>query len=98
MENLVILKESELREILQPLFDEIHFLRDEFKAYREREEKLKTFSIHEAEKMIGFHYQTIRNMVTKGILKAVYPDSTSTRYRITSESIRNYLEQKSTKK
>lgn len=94
MEDLIILKESELREILKPLSDEIHSLREEFKAYREREAKMKTFSIHETEKLIGFHYQTIRRMVMNGILKAVYPDTTSTRYRITSESITNYLEEK----
>lgn len=94
MEDLVIVKASDVTEALQQLFSELKELRKEIEDLRSNENDLKAYTAIEAAKLIGFHPKTVRKMVRKKILMAVHAASGKGQYRITAASIREYLERK----
>jgi len=97
MEGLVIVKTSDMEVAFQKLFDEVNALRKEVADLRNTEQELKAYTAEETAKLIGFHPKTIRKMVRKKLLAAVYAVSGKGTYRITWKSIKEYLENKNKK-
>lgn len=97
MEGLVIVKSSDMEEALTKLFDEVRALRNEVSDLREKERDLKAYTAEETAKLIGFHPKTVRKMVRRKILSAVYAVSGKGSYRITWKSIQEYLENRNVK-
>lgn len=97
MEGLVIVKSSDMEEALTKLFDEVRALRNEVSDLREKERDLKAYTTEETAKLIGFHPKTVRKMVQRKILSAVYAVSGKGSYRITWKSIQEYLENRNVK-
>jgi Helix-turn-helix domain len=97
MEGLVIVKSSDMEEALTKLFDEVRALRNEVSDLREKERDLKAYTAEETAKLIGFHPKTVRKMVRRKILSAVYAVSGKGSYRITWKSIQEYLDKRNLK-
>lgn len=97
MEDLVIVKASDVAAGFNRLFAEIQYLRTEIDQLRRKEEELKAYTAEETGKLIGFHPKTIRKMVHRKILEAVHAASGRGQYRITAASIKSYLEKKNQK-
>jgi excisionase family DNA binding protein len=90
-EDLVIVKGSDIKEMLIRLFAELKSVRKEIEELKEHENELKAYTAEEVAQLIGFHPKTIRKMVRKKILAAVYAVSGKGQYRITALSIKEYL-------
>ena len=97
MEDLVIVKASDVAAAFNRLFEEVHHLRNEIDELRNKEEELKAYTTEETAKLIGFHPKTIRKMIRRKILEAVHAVSGRGEYRITAASIKSYLEKKNQK-
>jgi len=97
MEGFAIVKTSDVEEAFKKLFEEVRALRKEVEDLRNNEQELKAYTAEETAKLIGFHPKTIRKMVRKKILAAVYAVSGKGTYRITWRSIKEYLENRSKK-
>ena len=97
MEGLVIVKASDMEQAFIKLFAEVHALRKEVEDLRDKERELKAYTAEEAAGLIGYHPKTIRKMVRKKILAAVYAVSGRGSYRITWKSIQEYLQSRSQK-
>ena len=94
MKELIIVKASDIGEAFNTLLTEIRSLKAQVEILQNKEDELKTFSVKEAAKLIGFHYKTILKMVRKGILAPAHTDKKNGRYRVTATSIKAYLQKK----
>lgn len=93
----MIVKTSDVEEAFSKLFAEVHALRGELEDLRNTDRDLKAYTAEEAGKLIGFHPKTIRKMVRRKILAAVYAVSGRGSYRITWKSIQEYLQSRNQK-
>lgn len=96
MKELIIVKASDIGEAFNTLLAEIRILREKVEILQHKEDELKTFSVKEAAKLIGFHYKTILKMVRKGVLVPAHTELKNGRYRVTAASIKDYLQKKKT--
>jgi excisionase family DNA binding protein len=93
MEDLVIIKASELKEMFAGVTNEIKKLRKDFQDYKTKEET-EAFTIKETANKLSLNYWTIRRLIKYRELQPVFLVGDSGHYRITAVSIRNYLEKK----
>lgn len=94
MEDLIIVRASDVTEAFNRLFEEIKSLRKEIDELRHKDEELKAYTTEEAAKLIGFHPKTIRKMVRRKILEGVHAIGDTGQYRISAASIKEYLQKK----
>lgn len=90
MEGLVLLKTSDLGEILL----EIKAVKEELRQFREKEENLKAYTIQQAADLIGLHYNSVRKLILNKRLHSVYLDGESGKCSIPAWSIKEYLQNK----
>jgi hypothetical protein len=90
MENLAVVKTSDLTEIL----NQLSCLRTEVKQLKESEEQTKAYSIQQTAEILNLHYNSVRKLIIKGKLFAKYLDGESGKCIVPLWAIKNYLELK----
>lgn len=90
MENLAVVKTSDLSEIL----NQLSCLRTEVKQLKESEEQTKAYSIQQTAEILNLHYNSVRKLILKGKLFAKYLDGESGKCIVPLWAIKNYLELK----
>ena len=90
MENLAVVKTSDLTEIL----NQLSCLRTEVKQLKESEEQIKAYSIQQTAEILNLHYNSVRKLIIKGKLFAKYLDGESGKCIVPLWAIKNYLELK----
>ena len=90
MENLAVVKTSDLTEIL----NQLSCLRTEVKQLKESEEQIKAYSIQQTAEILNLHYNSVRKLILKGKLFAKYLDGESGKCIVPLWAIKNYLELK----
>jgi hypothetical protein len=90
MENLAVVKTSDLTEIL----NQLSCLRTEVKQLKESEEQIKAYSIQQTAEILNLHYNSVRKLILKGKLFAKYLDGESGKCIVPLWAIKKYLELK----
>jgi excisionase family DNA binding protein len=93
MDDLVIMKASELKEMFAGITNEIKKLRKDFQDYKTKEET-EAFTIKEAANKLSVSYWTVRRLIKHRELQPLYLVGDCGHYRISATSIRIYIEKK----
>ena len=87
MENLVLVKASDLDEIK----DLITCLRNELQQLKENEEQKMAYGIQQTAEILDLHYNSVRNQIKQGKLFAKYLDGESGKCIVLFWAIKDYL-------
>lgn len=88
MENLAMVKTSELTEIL----DQLSCLRSEIKQLKESAEQTRAYSIQQTAEILNLHYNTVRKLILNGKIFAKYIEGDSGKCIVPYLAIKKYLE------
>jgi hypothetical protein len=91
MEEIAIVKVSELNELMQ----EIKSVKKEIKDFKESEENLKAYSIQQAADLLNLHYGSVRKLILQKKLFAKYLDGDSGKCSVPAWAIKEYLKNES---
>ncbi|CAN5730465.1 hypothetical protein BH11BAC7_BH11BAC7_21440 [soil metagenome] len=94
MDELVVIKVSDLQKMFSGVTDEIQKLRKEFQEYKNQNENIEAFTIKETASKLSVNYWTVRRLVKFRELQPAYLIGNSGHYRITAISIKAYLQKK----
>jgi hypothetical protein len=98
MEDVIVIKASDLEKMFSELRDELKHLRKEIQDYNNRDEDNRTYTAKETAQKLSLNYYTIRRLVICRELQPVFVRGNSGPYRISAASIRAYIEKKQNKK